>query len=75
MSCEICGRKTKSRFCERHEGAYRSLLRTYDEWREAMNISWEDYLKEIKDNPYTGKWAKEVAGYLLTRLKNQDFLD
>ena len=40
-----------------------------------MNISWEDYLKEIKDNPYTGKWAKEVAGYLLARLKNQDFLD
>mgnify|MGYP005669257175 FL=1 len=65
MNCEICGRRTKSRFCERHEEAYNSLLKTYEEWQKAMEISWEDYLKEIKENPYAGKWAKEVAEHLL----------
>jgi hypothetical protein len=65
MSCEICGRRAKSRFCDRHEEAYASLLRTYDEWRRAMDISWRDYLKEIKENPYAGRWAKEVASHLL----------
>ncbi|RJS92992.1 hypothetical protein CW705_02050 [Candidatus Bathyarchaeota archaeon] len=66
MNCEICGRKAKSKFCERHEEAYGSLLKTYEEWRKAMDISWRDYLEEIKENPYAGKWAKEVAEYLLT---------
>jgi len=65
MKCEICGRAAKSRFCERHEEAYNSLLTTYEEWRKAMDISWRDYLKEIKENPYAGRWAKEVAGHLL----------
>jgi len=66
MNCEVCGRKAKSNFCERHQEAYNSLLKTYDEWRKAMDISWKAYLKEIKDNPYTGKWAKEVAAHLLS---------
>jgi len=66
MNCEICGRKTKSRFCERHEEAYNSLLKTYDEWRKAMSITWRTYLEEIKKNPYAGKWVKEVAVYLLS---------
>ncbi len=65
MNCEICGREAKSRFCERHEEAYNSLVETYEKWREAMDILWRDYLKEIIDNPYAGKWVKEVAEHLL----------
>jgi len=65
MTCKICGRRSKSEFCERHTEAYKSLLRMHDEWKKAMDISWRDYLKEIKENPYAGKWAKEVAEYLL----------
>jgi len=65
MNCEICGREAKSRFCERHEEAYNSLVETHEKWREAMDILWRDYLKEIIDNPYAGKWVKEVAEHLL----------
>ena len=65
MTCKICGRRSKSEFCERHAEAYKSLLRMYDEWRKIMDISWRDYLKEIKENPYAGKWVREVAAYLL----------
>ena len=65
MVCEICGRKAKSKFCDRHEEAYKSLIETYEEWRKAIEISWRDYLKEVKENPYAGKWAKEVAAHLL----------
>jgi len=65
MNCEICGRRAKSKFCERHEEAYNSLLRIYEKWRKAMDISWKDYLREIKGNPYAGKWVKEVAEHLL----------
>jgi len=69
MNCEVCGRKAKSRFCDRHEEAYNSILGTYEKWREAMDISWEDYLREIKENPYAGKWVKEVAERLLISKK------
>ncbi|KYH42253.1 MAG: DNA topoisomerase I [Candidatus Bathyarchaeota archaeon B63] len=65
MSCKICGRRAKSRFCDRHEEAYSSLLRTYEDWRRAMKISWTDYLKEVSENPYAGIWVKEVAAHLL----------
>jgi len=65
MNCVICGRKTKSKFCERHEEAYNSLIKRYEEWKMAMEISWRNYLKEIRKNPYAGKWVKEVAEHLL----------
>jgi len=71
MNCKICGRRAKSEFCERHTEAYKSLRRMYDEWKKVMDIPWRNYLKEIKENPYTGKWAKEVAAHLLaSEMKN-----
>jgi len=65
MACEICGWETESRFCELHEHAHTNLLRNYDAWKEAMNISWLEYLKEIRKHPYAGVWVKEVAETLL----------
>ena len=40
-------------------------MKNFEEWKKALNISWEDYLNEIIKNPYTGEWAKEVAEYLI----------
>ena len=71
MKCEICGRKAESRFCEFHEMAYKNLLRVYDQWREAMDISWERYLHEILKNPNTGIWVKEVAKKLISEEKEE----
>jgi len=67
MSCRICGRRAKSEFCRRHEEAYKSILEGYREWREAMNVSWREYLEEIVKNPYSGRWVKDVASYLLAK--------
>ncbi|HIE14606.1 TPA: hypothetical protein EYP70_04980 [Candidatus Bathyarchaeota archaeon] len=65
MRCKICGRETQSRFCNFHMKAYENLKLKYNEWREAMEISWEEYLRQIINNPLTGLWAKEVAQVLL----------
>lgn len=72
MACEICGRKAESTFCELHEEAHANLLRKYDAWREAMNISWLEYLAEIQKNLYAGIWVKEVAENLLASAPSTD---
>jgi len=72
MACEICGRKAESRFCEFHEEAHANLLTKYDAWREAMKISWLEYLAEIQKNPYAGIWVKEVAENLLASAPSTD---
>ena len=65
MRCRICNREALEKYCELHEKAYRNIVQKYEEWRMAMDISWKEYLNEIMKNPYTGSWAKEVAGQLL----------
>ncbi len=44
--------------------AYESIMKKYDQWKKALEISWKEYLSEIAKNPLTGEWAKEVAEYL-----------
>ncbi len=41
-------------------------------WREALRISWKDYLREIEKNSVTGEWAKEVAQYLIGKEETKD---
>lgn len=65
MKCEICGRRAESRFCELHKKAEENLREKYKEWKKAMNICWEEYLREVLKNPMTGLWVKEVARVLL----------
>lgn len=45
--------------------AYESVVKTYEEWTKALEISWEEYLREITKNPLTGEWTKEVAEHLI----------
>lgn len=53
------------KYCELHEKAYKSLVKKYDVWRNALDSSWKEYLSEVVKNPYTGVWAKEVAEHLI----------
>jgi len=65
VQCVICGRRAESKFCKLHEEAHKNLLAKYEEWKKAMKVSWLEYLREIKKNPFAGLWVKEVAQYCL----------
>jgi hypothetical protein len=49
-----------------HAKAYQNLLERYAGWKDALDISWKEYLREIVKNLFTGSRAKEVAELLLT---------
>jgi hypothetical protein len=66
LRCEICGRETgENAYCTLHAGAYQQIVKMHDRWKEALEITWKDYLSEIAKNPLTGEWAKEVAEQLI----------
>ncbi len=66
MKCAVCDREAvENSYCDLHARAYESVLKMYDAWRKALDISWKEYLSEIVKNPLTGQWAKEVAEYLM----------
>jgi len=67
LKCKTCDKEAteKSEYCEHHAKAYETVVRKYDTWKEAFDITWKDYLAEIAKNPLTGTWAKEVAQQLL----------
>lgn len=69
MKCKVCNREvnTKDDYCELHEKAYKNITHKYEEWKKALDISWESYLNQIIKNPLTGVWAKEVAQQLLSK--------
>ena len=65
MRCKACNRETgEGDFCPLHLKAYENIVKKYDLWRKGLKISWKEYLSEIKKNPLTGEWAKDVAKYL-----------
>ncbi|MEM1589680.1 MAG: hypothetical protein QXZ68_01115 [Candidatus Bathyarchaeia archaeon] len=65
MKCVICGREAvENGYCDLHAKAYKNVVKKYEVWREALDISWKEYLSEIVKNPFTGEWAKEVAEHL-----------
>jgi hypothetical protein len=65
VKCKICDKEAVSEYCEWHERAYANLVKEYDNWKKALEISWKEYLSEIAKNPYTGSWVKEVAEHLI----------
>ena len=66
MKCEICNREAGEKgYCEQHTKGHDSIIKKYDAWRKALEISWKEYLSEIVKNPLTGEWAKEVAEQLI----------
>ena len=66
MKCAVCSREAvENSYCELHARAYQSIMKKYEVWRKALEISWKEYLSEIAKNPFTGEWAKEVAEHLI----------
>lgn len=65
--CKICQRKQEenSEYCSFHQKAYYNLQKTFKLWSQALNINWLMFLREVRDNPTTGDWAKEVAEKIL----------
>lgn len=69
VKCQICGKESadENEFCDSHFVANKNIEETYVKWRKALKITRNEYLKKIKENPFTGIWAKEVACYLITK--------
>ncbi|MEM2134601.1 MAG: hypothetical protein Q6366_006455 [Candidatus Freyarchaeota archaeon] len=67
MNCLICGVNTNEGFdyCENHLSAYINLKEAYNEWKKAMDITWQEYLKKVIENENTGEWVRELAIHLL----------
>jgi len=66
LKCSICQREAlHNGFCELHAKAYENIVKKYEFWKKALNISWKEYLREVAKNPFTGEWAKEVAEHLI----------
>jgi len=66
LKCVICNREAfENNYCELHTRAYESVVKKYEEWKKASEISWEEYLREIAKNQLTGEWTKEVAEHLI----------
>lgn len=65
--CPICRRPMSSgeKFCEYHSMADINLKAAFEDWKTAMGIEWEDYLKHLIEEEGTGKWVREVAEFLM----------
>ncbi len=65
QKCVVCGFFSEGRLCFRHRLAAKSLLEAYSFWRDALGVSFRDYLQQILRRSETGRWAKELAEYVL----------
>lgn len=65
--CRICARTRKegSDYCTYHQTGFENLQEAFKRWRQACDIEWGSFLKEVSENPETGGWAKEVAESLM----------
>lgn len=62
MKCQICGRDAAADLCAYHQAAKEKVRAAYALWVNAYGrIEWKDYLDNVKRNPQTGQWAKEIA--------------
>lgn len=61
--CSICGRSSsnESDFCRYHQEALDSLQSSYERWRKASAVSWEEYIEKLCQIDETGRWVLDVA--------------
>jgi len=65
MKCPLCGRDAVSDLCRYHAEAKAKVQAAYTPWVKAYGkMEWGDYLDNVKRNPQTGQWAKEIAELL-----------
>jgi len=73
LRCVVCNREAAEKgYCELHMKAYESVIKKYNLWKKALEISWKEYLNQIVNNPLTGEWAKEVVEHLMKSGEKQD---
>jgi hypothetical protein len=73
LKCKICVKEASNDgYCESHTKAYEVIVKKYESWRRALDISWKEYLSEVAKNPLTGAWAQEVAEHLSKFGEKQD---
>jgi len=65
--CVLCSRRPGggSEYCVYHHRAYSILRDSFERWRRALSIDWDEFLREVSENSETGEWAREVAENLL----------
>lgn len=65
--CKLCWRRREedSEYCLYHQKAYSNLKEAYRNWKKALNVEWNEFLKEISEKQESGKWSREVAVNLL----------
>ena len=61
--CTICGRVALDRIdlCRYHQEALDNLHSSFEIWRKASGVSWEEYIKVLCEIDETGHWVREVA--------------
>jgi len=65
MKCPICMREADVDLCRYHAEAKEKVRAAYPLWVRAYgNMEWSDFLDNVKRNPQTGIWAKEIAEFL-----------
>jgi len=62
-SCSICGRDTLNGniFCRYHQEALDNLQSSFENWREASDVSWNEYIQLLCQIDETGRWVREMA--------------
>ena len=65
MKCRACPREAEEDLCLYHASAKAKLEAAYPKWVKAYGeMEWKVYLDNVKRDPQTGQWAKEVANLL-----------
>ncbi|MCF2135659.1 MAG: hypothetical protein K9W43_00275 [Candidatus Thorarchaeota archaeon] len=68
--CPICNRISEDAdngFCRYHLEAKKNLATSYEKWKRALDISWEEYLDRVIELDGTGSWVKEIVEVLRTK--------
>jgi hypothetical protein len=70
--CTVCGRSVlnDSDYCRYHQEALDNLQSSYERWKEASGVSWEEYIEILCQIEETGCWVLDVA----ERIKSGDGL-
>jgi len=65
MKCLVCGREAVTGVCRYHAEAKEKLRLAYPLWVKAYGkMEWKEFLDNVKRNPQTGHWTKEIAELL-----------
>ena len=70
--CPLCWRRRDddSGYCTYHLAAQENLLRAFQDWQEAHEIDWRDFLVAVVARQESGEWVRDVAHHLLENENN-----